>query len=83
MAEVGPQRLQNVEAELLEVADRREGGVLSMRRVTATREVVNSVRRKCSDKIIDMFLYIFDIVFDVLLFIPVDDWGSPRWGRVM
>ena len=35
------------------------GGVLSMRRVTATREVVNSVRRKCSDKIIDMFLFIF------------------------
>ena len=25
MAEVGPQRLQDVEAELLEVADRREG----------------------------------------------------------
>ena len=33
--------------------------VRSMRRVTATREVVNSVRRKCSDKIIDMFLIIF------------------------
>ena len=30
-----------------------------MRRVAATREVVNSVRLKCSDKIIDMFLIIF------------------------
>ena len=29
-----------------------------MRRVEATREVVNSVRLKCSDKIIDMFLII-------------------------
>ena len=53
VAEMGPQRLQDVEAELLE-----SGGVLSMRRVEATREVVNSVRLKCSDKIIDMFLII-------------------------
>ena len=34
-----------------------------MRRVTAMREVVNSVRRKCSDKIIDMFLIIVDVCF--------------------
>ena len=34
-----------------------------MRRVAATREVVNSVRRKCSDKIIDMFLIIVDVCF--------------------
>ena len=47
-----------------------------MRRVEATREVVNSVRRKCSDKIIDMFLIIFfDVfVFDVFVFdvLPTD-----------
>ena len=35
-----------------------------MRRVTAMREVVNSVRRKCSDKIIDMFLIIFLFVVE-------------------
>ena len=39
-----------------------------MRRVTATREVVNSARRKCSDSISDMVLFSF---FDVLFLMIV------------
>ena len=47
-----------------------------MRRVTATREVVNSARRKCSDSISDMVLFSF---FDVLfLMIVLMIWQSPR-----
>lgn len=34
-----------------------------MRRVTATREVVNSARRKCSDSISDMVLFSFDVLY--------------------
>ena len=34
-------------------------------------------------EIIGMFLIILNVIFDVLLLIPVDDWESPMWGRVM
>ena len=36
-----------------------------------------------SVEIIGMFLIILNVIFDVLLLIPVDDWESPMWGRVM
>ena len=59
VAEMRPQRFRTWRQSCWRLPTAERGGVLSMRRVTATREVVNSVRRKCSDKIIDMFLIIF------------------------
>ena len=47
------------------------GGVLSMRRVTATREVVNSARRKCSDCISDMVLFSFDVLFLMIVLMMI------------
>ena len=42
-----------------------------MRRVTATREVVNSARRKCSDSISDMVLFSFDVLFLMIVLMIV------------
>ena len=67
------------------------GGVLSMRRVTATREVVNSARRKCSDSISDMVLFSFDVLFLMIVLMIVcfdvfddrsDDLAEPEAAEV-
>ncbi len=42
-----------------------------MRCVMATREVVNSARRKCSDSISDMVLFSFDVLFLMIVLMMI------------
>ena len=63
-------------AARLDVGDKDVGG--------ATARVVRGFHAPDGGvEIIGMFLIILNVIFDVLLLIPVDDWESPMWGRVM
>ena len=63
-------------AARLDVGDKNVGG--------AAARVVRGFHAPYGGvEIIGMFLIILNVIFDVLLLIPVDDWESPMWGRVM
>ena len=63
-------------AACLDVGDKDVGGA-------AARVVRGFHAPDGGVEIIGMFLIILNVIFDVLLLIPVDDWESPMWGRVM